>query len=533
MALTRPRLGQLTTSVAAISDPITVLHSTPTQSNVDVGFVFNRSNGITSNVALYWNEANNRFATVYTSDAGGADANVAITSYARLDTGDHNVLGNLTVSGTVTFLQSEIVAGAQVTAGNLVANSGVASTSTTSGALVVAGGIGVSGSLNIGGTITASGLVNANLNGTALQATNVVGGGTGQIPFQTSANNTSFNSSLIFTAGNSTLSATTVSATGLVAGATGVTTQNILSASSTTNIYTTGPQNQINIGTGTANVGIPGTAWVGSATSANGYFWANGSPYVPYSNVNVATYLPVYSGNLAAGNLAVTSAVTAASVVATAVTTPTATAGSLVTNTITSSSSTTNVYTTGTQSQINIGTGTANVGIAGTVYSGNSISVNGYFWSNGTPYIPPSTYTSSNVAAFLPTYNGNLSAGNLTISSNINSTSFTSGALVVAGGVGVGGNVYTTTVFTTGLRWAGNGNVMSTGGGTYTAQSTAPTTPIPNRGDQWYNTSNDVLYEYIFDGTSSYWVDVTGAIVPTSGSSSGTDSLSPFLLMGA
>jgi hypothetical protein len=27
-------------------------------------------------------------------------------------------------------------------------------------------------------------------------------------------------------------------------------------------------------------------------------------------------------------------------------------------------------------------------------------------------------------------------------------------------------------------------------------------------GDQWYNTANDVLYEYITDGVSTYWVDI-------------------------
>jgi len=39
---------------------------------------------------------------------------------------------------------------------------------------------------------------------------------------------------------------------------------------------------------------------------------------------------------------------------------------------------------------------------------------------------------------------------------------------------------------------------------------TAGTTPTPNSniGDQWYNTSTDVLYEYINDGTSNWWVDV-------------------------
>jgi hypothetical protein len=39
----------------------------------------------------------------------------------------------------------------------------------------------------------------------------------------------------------------------------------------------------------------------------------------------------------------------------------------------------------------------------------------------------------------------------------------------------------------------------------FTASNIAPTTP--SLGDQWYYIATDVLYEYISDGTSSYWVD--------------------------
>jgi hypothetical protein len=40
--------------------------------------------------------------------------------------------------------------------------------------------------------------------------------------------------------------------------------------------------------------------------------------------------------------------------------------------------------------------------------------------------------------------------------------------------------------------------------------TTGTTSPISGNvsGDQWYNTSTDVLYEYISDGTSAYWVDI-------------------------
>jgi hypothetical protein len=40
----------------------------------------------------------------------------------------------------------------------------------------------------------------------------------------------------------------------------------------------------------------------------------------------------------------------------------------------------------------------------------------------------------------------------------------------------------------------------------YTASNIAPSTP--SLGDQWYYIATDILYEYISDGTSSYWVDV-------------------------
>jgi hypothetical protein len=52
--------------------------------------------------------------------------------------------------------------------------------------------------------------------------------------------------------------------------------------------------------------------------------------------------------------------------------------------------------------------------------------------------------------------------------------------------------------------------------GDYVASTSPPTTP--DDGAFWYNTSNDILYQYLDDGVSSYWVDVqslgqTGNIV--------------------
>ena len=57
------------------------------------------------------------------------------------------------------------------------------------------------------------------------------------------------------------------------------------------------------------------------------------------------------------------------------------------------------------------------------------------------------------------------------------------------------------------------------GGITYTASNTTPASA--NVGDQWYLTVNDVLYEYINDGTSSYWVDTTSPTMSNNSTSSG------------
>ena len=43
----------------------------------------------------------------------------------------------------------------------------------------------------------------------------------------------------------------------------------------------------------------------------------------------------------------------------------------------------------------------------------------------------------------------------------------------------------------------------------YVAAASSPSNP--NLGDQWYNTGSDALYEYINDGTTSYWVDISSA----------------------
>jgi hypothetical protein len=97
------------------------------------------------------------------------------------------------------------------------------------------------------------------------------------------------------------------------------------------------------------------------------------------------------------------------------------------------------------------------------------------------------TYSNANVAAYLPIYAGNITAGNVIVTSNVNADKF-----------------YTTN----GIYWSGNGASYSTGGGgiTYTAATTPPVGPAV--GDQWYDTADGILYEYMDDGDTDQWVDI-------------------------
>jgi hypothetical protein len=87
---------------------------------------------------------------------------------------------------------------------------------------------------------------------------------------------------------------------------------------------------------------------------------------------------------------------------------------------------------------------------------------------------------------------------NLVVVATTTSTSTTTGALVVAGGAGIGGNVYTDKLYTTnGLYWAGNGVAFSSGGGSTLGfpNSTVATYPTGDYGD--FTTTKDAFGVHI------------------------------------
>jgi hypothetical protein len=68
-------------------------------------------------------------------------------------------------------------------------------------------------------------------------------------------------------------------------------------------------------------------------------------------------------------------------------------------------------------------------------------------------------------------------------------------------------NPSTNQLYTFGAKtWKWNGYAWDLQGSNYAASVTSPTSP--KTGDRWYKTDTDVLYEYITDGTTNYWIDI-------------------------
>lgn len=180
MALTRPKIKDIDTSVVGFMDPITVLNQGATSANVDVGFLFNRANGLVSNVSVYWSETNQSFITAFTSNTGATNANITPSSYANLTIGSlltvngaaivlstgtglklNNSMGNYgdVITSTGTGVQWAAPGGftGGIVVNQIIANATAATTSISTGALIVPyGGIGVNGNIYLSGNVVSS-----------------------------------------------------------------------------------------------------------------------------------------------------------------------------------------------------------------------------------------------------------------------------------------------------------------------------------------------------------------------------------------
>jgi hypothetical protein len=156
----------------------------------------------------------------------------------------------------------------------------------------------------------------------------------------------------------------------------------------------------------------------------------------------------------------------------------------------------------------------ANTSVTGNITSSGFISVTGnvtgnYILGNGS-FLTGVVASSANAGDLTGnTLSSNVFYSNLTQVGNLTSLSVvgntSSGNISVTGFVSATGNVYGNGIFSDNYYYANGQPIPS--GIVYTAATAPPASSII--GDQWYDTTNDVLYEYITDGTSDYWVDTT------------------------
>jgi hypothetical protein len=235
-----------------------------------------------------------------------------------------------------------------------------------------------------------------------------------------------------------------------------------------------------------------------------------------------------------------------------------------------------NLLTTGNASAgFFIGSGNNLSNIQGANVSGqvSNALIAGTVYTNAQPNITSvgllTDLTVGNATANTIFGNGTITAtGNISFTGANVSLGSTSSVRISGGAA----NYFLKTDGTGNLSWATpSGGV----GGTSLTYTTATSPPGSGNllGDQWFNTSSNVLYEYLNDGTAAYWVDVSGGTTTTNTSVVGaiaiqdegtnlttavssinfvgagvtasnvgnavtvtvvaTESLSPFLLMGA
>lgn len=306
--------------------------------------------------------------------------------------------------------------------------------------------------------------------------------------------------------------------------------------------------------TGKLKIGDGSTNW-----NALGY--ATPGTAGVYSNTMAAAYLTIYSGNISAGNITVTGTMNGtATSASTATYASTSGLATNATNVVgaTQANITAVGTLTGLSSTGNITAQTANV-YAGNVKANTAVYSAAYYWANGVAFASSSysntsagyylnsnlisstisltgnvianahygnsylysngtsilsgiggTYSNSNVATYLTTYTGNLTAGNITSSNNvtaatINTTGNISGPNITLTN-NISGNVafFNSYQYANGVVW--NGNLYTTSNVTATNSNVTQVGGTTNI--TYANTYNNATYTN--SNVSSYLVTYTG-----------------------
>jgi hypothetical protein len=411
-----------------------------------------------------------------------------------------------TYTGNLVSLTGPVTTTANITGGNLITNGQATVTGNITAGNVDTSRVNavtatVSGSISAGGNITGNNLIGNTVIGTTVAATaNVVGGNittAGQISSTGNIQGGNLN------VPGGTVSSLTVSAAGNIRGG-NIVTPGFITA---TGNITGGNVDTGNIHAGNVNVD--------SVVRAQGNVYGNtfvGNGLAIYGNAslgnisvagNIGASTVSAAGNIIGGNLLTTGKVSAVGNVSgnyfvgngALLTGITVSAGSSLLN------GNSNVVVA-TNGNVTVGvSGTSNVAqfsntgayVTGVVSATGNIT-GSYLLGNGA-------FITGVVAASV---DANALIGN-TLSSNVLYSSLTQTGTLT--NLSVSGNISTGNILTNNYYYA-NGMPVPPGV-IYTANIAPPVTPAPKVTDQWYDTANDVLYEYLDDGTSTYWIDTT------------------------
>jgi hypothetical protein len=265
------------------------------------------------------------------------------------------------------------------------------------------------------------------------------------------------------------------------------------------------------------------------AVSATGnitsnYFIGNGSQLTglpaTYSNADVATYLASgtdtldiittanVSGNYILGNGALLTGV-ATSVANINNGTSNVTVVSSGGNVAVGVGGTGNVAVFAASGEYITGVLSASGNVAGAYFIGNGSALTSITGANITGTVANATYAVSAGSAATITANAQPNITSVGILTSLSSSGNVVGANInTVGIVSAAGNVI-------GNYFVGNANVQFT-------SSTTPPATGNLIGAQWYNTATDTLYEYQSDGTTLYWVDITGPVIGSNGAVAGS-----------
>ena len=432
-----------TTLIGAISTAAqTGITSVGTLTGLSVGgnatvsgtfFAANLQATTVGNSATTYNGSQLNVASAYIPTVNATYANITTANLGAL-TGALNVQG-------VTSLYA-----------NLLAASGVASQNTTSGAIVVSGtgGVGVGGNINAGGNVVAGGLSAPLIYGTIQTNAQPYITSVGVLTDLTIAGN-------LTVQGNNTI----------------IGSRDLTVNDSVINLHTFA-----NLAPWTSNDGRDvgfklhyydsvlttgdNLAFLGRANDS-GFLEFYNTGYENPSNVFVGnTYGTIKSGEFFAAN---TTAATSSSTGALRVAGGAGISGQIYSAGINSTTGNLTTAYIGTinASQINGATiGNVNAAVNGNQATfANITTTNGIFWPNGQAYGQGtfSTFSTANIDQYLPGYQGNLSSSYTTVNQDLlvrgtanlayltilgngtTSTSTTTGALKVNGGVGITGNL--------------------------------------------------------------------------------------------